>query len=92
MADKGGVLVVAETIDGALAPSSAELVGAGTRLAEGLGCTASALLLGSGLDAAASSLAALGPIRTRSSVWASAARQAARRRGWTWRATPRPTS
>ena len=63
MADKGGVLVVAETIDGALAPISAELVGAGTRLAEGLGGTASAVLLGSGLDAAASSLAALGTAR-----------------------------
>jgi electron transfer flavoprotein alpha subunit len=63
MADKGGVLVVAETIDGALAPISAELVGAGTRLAEGLGTTASAVLLGSGLDAAAASLAALGPAR-----------------------------
>src|SRR5688572_30020242 len=63
MSDKGGVLVVAETIDGALAPMSAELVGAGRRLAEGLGTTATALLLGSGLDAAAAGLAALGPGR-----------------------------
>ena len=63
MADKGGVLIVAETLDGALAPISAELVGAGLKLAEGLGTTASAVLLGSGLDAAASSLAALGPAR-----------------------------
>ena len=63
MADKGGVLVVAETIDGALAPISAELVGAGTRLAEGLGTTVAAVLLGSGLDAAAASLASLGPAR-----------------------------
>ena len=34
---KGGVLVVAETLDGALAPISAELVGAGRRLADALG-------------------------------------------------------
>src|SRR5918998_6045855 len=63
MADTGGVLVVAETVDGALAPISAELVGAGGKLAEGLGTTATAVLLGSGLDGAASSLAALGPAR-----------------------------
>ncbi len=63
MSEKGGVLVVAETIDGALAPISAELVGAGQRLAEGLGTTVTALLAGSGLDAAADSLAALGPAR-----------------------------
>jgi electron transfer flavoprotein alpha subunit len=63
MSDTGGVLIVAETIDGALAPISAELVGAGVRLAEGLGTSVTAVLLGSGLDAAASSLAALGPAR-----------------------------
>ena len=63
MSDTGGVLVVAETSDGALAPISAELVGAGAKLAEGLGTTVTAVLLGSGLDAAASSLAALGPAR-----------------------------
>lgn len=63
MSEKGGVLVVAETIDGALAPISAELVGAGTKLAEGLGAGATAVLLGSGLDGAAASLATLGPAR-----------------------------
>jgi electron transfer flavoprotein alpha subunit len=63
MSEKGGVLVVAETIDGALAPISAELVGAGQRLAADLGTTVTAALLGSGLDAAAGELAALGPAR-----------------------------
>jgi electron transfer flavoprotein alpha subunit len=63
MSEKGGVLVVAETIDGALAPISAELVGAGKRLADGLGATVTAVLLGSGLDTVAASMAALGPAR-----------------------------
>ncbi|HZO32262.1 MAG TPA: electron transfer flavoprotein subunit alpha/FixB family protein, partial [Chloroflexota bacterium] len=63
MSDTGGVLVVAETIDGALAPISAELVGAGKALADALGTSVMAVLLGSGLDGAASSLAALGPSR-----------------------------
>jgi electron transfer flavoprotein alpha subunit len=63
MSEHGGVLVVAETIDGALAPISAELVGAGQRLASELGTSVSAALLGSGLDAAAGELAALGPSR-----------------------------
>lgn len=63
MSEQGGVLVVAETIDGALAPISAELVGAGQRLASQLGTSVSALLLGSGLDQAAGELAALGPAR-----------------------------
>jgi electron transfer flavoprotein alpha subunit len=63
MSGQGGVLVVAETIDGALAPISAELVGAGQRLASQLGTSVSAVLLGSGLDPAAGELAALGPAR-----------------------------
>jgi electron transfer flavoprotein alpha subunit len=63
MSEKGGVLVVAEAIDGALTPISAEVVGAGKRLAEELGTTVSAVLLGSGLESAASTLAALGPAR-----------------------------
>src|SRR5215204_3675827 len=63
MSEKGGVLVVAETVDGALAPISAELVGAGQRLAADLGTTVTAALLGSGLDKPASDLAALGPAR-----------------------------
>lgn len=60
MSGNGGVLVVAETLDGALAPISAELVGAGNRLAADLGTTVTTVLLGSGLDAAAGDLAALG--------------------------------
>src|SRR5690349_10260282 len=63
MSEKGGVLVVAEIADGALSPISAELAGAGQRLAEALGTTVSAVLLGEGLDAAAGELAALGPTR-----------------------------
>ena len=63
MSDTGGVLVVAEAIDGALAPISAELVGAGKALADALGTSVTAVLPGSGLDGAASSLAALGPSR-----------------------------
>jgi electron transfer flavoprotein alpha subunit len=63
MSEQGGVLVVAETIDGALAPISAELVGAGSRLAGDLGTTMTAVLLGNGLDKAAADLAALGPAR-----------------------------
>src|SRR4051794_22149544 len=63
MSEKGGVLVVAETIDGALAPISAELVGAGSKLAADLGTTVTVVLLGAGLDQAASGLAALGPAR-----------------------------
>ncbi len=63
MTEQGGVLIVAETINGALAPISAELVGAGQRLATELETGLSGLLLGSGLDAAAASLAALGLAR-----------------------------
>jgi electron transfer flavoprotein alpha subunit len=61
MSEKGGVLVVAETLEGALAPISAELVGAGKRLADELGTAVSAALLGSGLETAAADLATLGP-------------------------------
>jgi electron transfer flavoprotein alpha subunit len=63
MSEKGGVLIVAETIEGALAPISAELAGAGRRLADELGTAVTAALVGSGLDSAAASLAALGPAR-----------------------------
>jgi electron transfer flavoprotein alpha subunit len=63
MANRGGVLVVAETIDGALAPISAELIGAGTKLAEELGTTVTAALLGNNLGAASASLAELGATR-----------------------------
>jgi len=63
MFEQGGVLVVAETVDGALGPISAELVGAGQRIAQDLGGSITAVLLGSGLDQAAGELAALGPSR-----------------------------
>src|SRR4051812_14966153 len=63
MSEKGGVMVVAETIDGALAPISSELVGAGLKLAGDLGTTVTGVLVGSGLEAAAASLATLGPAR-----------------------------
>jgi electron transfer flavoprotein alpha subunit len=61
MSESGGVLIVAETIDGALAPISAELLAAGAALATALGTTTTAVLLGNDLSAAASELAALGP-------------------------------
>jgi len=63
MSEKGGVMIVAETIDGALAPISSELVGAGLKLAGDLGTTVTGVLVGSGLEAAAASLATLGPAR-----------------------------
>src|SRR3954449_13545577 len=63
MSEQGGVLIVAETIDGALAPISAELVGAGQRLANDLGTSVTAVMLGSGLDQTAADLEALGPAR-----------------------------
>lgn len=61
MPEKGGVLVVAEAADGALAPISGELLAAANGLAQGLGVNVTAILLGSGLDTAATELAALGP-------------------------------
>jgi len=63
MADTGAVLVVAEATGGTLAAISAELVGAGRRLADGLGADLYAILLGSGIEAAAQELAKLGPTR-----------------------------
>jgi electron transfer flavoprotein alpha subunit len=61
MSEAGGVLIVAEAIDGALAPISAELLAAGSALATALGTTTTAVLLGNDLSAAAGELAALGP-------------------------------
>lgn len=60
MSEQGGVLIVAETINGTLAPISAELAGAGQRLAADLGTGLVGLLLGDNLDAAAATLATLG--------------------------------
>src|SRR5205823_2048794 len=48
-----GVLVLAELIDGAVAPITAELIGAATRLNAG---PVSAMVLGSGLDSAAANI------------------------------------
>lgn len=61
MSEHGGVLIVAEAADGALAPISGELLAAGNSVAQGLETGVTALLLGSGLDAAAAELATLGP-------------------------------
>jgi electron transfer flavoprotein alpha subunit len=63
MAGEGSVLIVGEIVGGTLAPISAELVGAGQRLAQELGTEVEALLLGNDLGDAAHSLAALGPNR-----------------------------
>jgi electron transfer flavoprotein alpha subunit len=55
-----GVIVVAETAEGALAPISAELVGAGRRLADASGGQLGAILLGSGVEPLAAELGRLG--------------------------------
>jgi electron transfer flavoprotein alpha subunit len=60
MAANGGVLIVAEAGGAELRPASFELVTAGKRVAEALGGTVTALLLGAGIDAAAGQLAAAG--------------------------------
>ncbi|MEA2531293.1 MAG: electron transfer flavoprotein alpha subunit [Thermomicrobiales bacterium] len=60
MAANGGVLIVAEAGGGELRPASYELVTAGRRLAGGLGGQLTALLMGSGIDEAASQLASTG--------------------------------
>ena len=63
MAVTGPVLVVAEAAGGALATISAELIGAGRALASDLGVDLEAIMPGSGVEAAAQELAALGPTR-----------------------------
>lgn len=63
MASSGAVLVVAEAAGGGLAAISAELVGAGSKIASALGVDLEALLPGSDVGAAAEALAALGPAR-----------------------------
>ncbi|MCC6173699.1 MAG: electron transfer flavoprotein subunit alpha/FixB family protein [Chloroflexi bacterium] len=63
MAAGGGVLIVAEATESTLGPISAELAGIGSTLAKALGQSLDAVLLGTGLDAAASALATLGPDR-----------------------------
>ena len=58
-----GVMIVAETSEGSLAPISAELSGVGRALADELGQTLTAILFGSGIGALGEELAALGADR-----------------------------
>ncbi len=60
MADYKGVLVVCETVNNSLAPITAELLGAGSRLAEESGEALSAVVIGSGVSALAQEAVALG--------------------------------
>src|SRR5919197_1106474 len=60
MSDQTGVLVVAESADGALAPISAGLAGIGRRLANELGSKLGAVLIGSSVEPLASKLGELG--------------------------------
>ncbi|MDM7999592.1 MAG: electron transfer flavoprotein subunit alpha/FixB family protein [Dehalococcoidia bacterium] len=60
MADNKGVLVVGDIIEGKLAAITAEMLGAGKRLAEKLGEPLSAALLGSGIKALANEAIAFG--------------------------------
>src|SRR5690349_1584194 len=63
MASTGAVLVVAEAAGGGLAAISAELVGAGSKIASALGVDLEALLPGRDVGASAEALAALSPAR-----------------------------
>jgi electron transfer flavoprotein alpha subunit len=63
MPSTGAVLVVAEAAGGGLAAISAELIGAGRKIAGDLGVDLEALLPGSDIGAAPQALAALGPAR-----------------------------
>lgn len=60
MPDNPAVIVVAEAAEGALAPISAELVGAGRRLADVAGTGLGAILLGSAVEPLAAELGRLG--------------------------------
>lgn len=60
MADNKGVLIIAEFVNGALAPIAKEMLGAACKLAGGLGEEVSALLIGSGVAAAAAEAASFG--------------------------------
>lgn len=60
MPDDNGVLILAETTDGALSAITPELLGIGRRLADDLGAPLIALLPGSGIQSLAGDLAALG--------------------------------
>jgi len=60
MADNKGVMVLAEVVNGGLAPISAELLGAGRKLADDLGEELSVLLVGSGVSGLAQEAIAFG--------------------------------
>lgn len=60
MDDYRGVLILAEIQDEGIAPVTKELLGAGRRLADELGEDLSALLIGSGIEAATSEVIAYG--------------------------------
>ena len=60
MADNKGVLIIAEFVNGALAPIAKELLGAGRKLASGLGEEVSAALIGSGIAGAAAEAISFG--------------------------------
>ena len=60
MADAGGVLIIAEADESGLAPITAELLGAGRRLADELGAPLGAVLLGSGVEGLTAELGRLG--------------------------------
>ena len=56
----GAVWIIAQLREGRLHPATREALGAGTRLAEALGCDAEAVVVGDGLGAAAAELARSG--------------------------------
>ncbi len=60
MADNKGVLIIAEFVNGALAPIAKELLGAGRKLASGLGEEVSAALIGSGIAGVAAEAISFG--------------------------------
>ena len=60
MADAKGILVVAEQHDGRLMPANAEILGLARKLADKLGESLSAVLIGSGVEDQAQQLIALG--------------------------------
>lgn len=60
MADNKGVLIIAEFVNGALAPISKELLGAARKLADSVGEQVSAALMGSGVGGAAAEAISFG--------------------------------
>ncbi len=60
MSDNKGVLIIAETVDGKLSSTTAELLGCGRKLASDLGQELSAAIIGSGVAGLAPNAIALG--------------------------------